>query len=1178
MFKFVFRIYLILISCLLSLSCDQGQVENQGSCVDCPVNCLSCSVLLSCDTCMLGFYVTPLVYQCSACSINCQVCSGSSGFLCSTCFPKFYKSGSSCQACPTYCATCTSNSVCQTCVDHYFIIGTICSVCDTTCKTCLGTSSTCTSCDVGKYLSNSQCLPCISPCSACINNSNDCTSCININQIAVNFQCVCNDGYYFDGSNQCQLCEAPCSKCEDNSNNCTDCISTFSLSQYIQYKCECSDGYFQFDSQTCQRCISPCQTCEQNQNQCLSCVDSNQIVTKQNLCVCKTGWILNTDGISCIKCQLPCLDCVDTIDKCINCLDQLHQQPESCQCDSGWILDDNYFCIPCQQPCKTCEVSNTTKCLTCLDDNHELNNIQQCVCKSTYYSNSLITCAKCQEPCFECDADGCISCLVLDQIINLNHQCVCKPGFVLIGVHCVVSKCGDEIISEEEECDDGNLNPFDGCYECKFQCQEQCVNCNQGICYGCITTGWVLNENNVCTTQCGDGIVVDDYEQCDDGNEIPNDGCYQCQIQCPQGCIECISNKCIKCNYLYFLDIQTSECIELDQDIDLLTIKFEEYINLRCGQNQLIIDNACVSQCGNGKLINQYEECDDGNYYGGDGCSSFCQIENSFQCLNQENQISLCTFIKSPEFNLNILSNSGNYLQILELTFTQQVKLEEAVNFEDIIAFTITPQTKYKQTITSISDITIQLNYPQYQIAIEFIEPIENPVLQISIQKNTIYNQHKLGLLNNETKIYFVTPFVLPESTKQQLKNVVQLNDAMIYSMASVSSLALITGNTIIFFNLLDLLQSLSYLRFMQSQFPPHLRDFLNTYTKISLQPIFDYFQIDQLLNGFIGVNTSNQENNKLQQDQKKILEQPYLLNAKSCYFSVFGSILTYTIYCLLSSESLKNKIFKCFLKYKNNYKIVQIINKFQTKVQIKSLKQKIEYFSLGIFKVYLAILHQFMFSAILQFPNYKFDSVFAIFNSINAIFGLLIILISTLNLLSITAAKIKNKRKWKYFFQDTETKFWAIQFKSFQFYRILFYIFIIVEFINYPEAQSILLSIQSMLFLVYLIRFKPLKSLFELSKLILREFLLMIISGTFLVYSFEFSQDNFISIGWIHIGMFCTILAFNLLIDLFSQIKKTYDNYLQKKLKEKIEQEKNYHFNHLQGFQINKNDYQSKQ
>ncbi|CAD8196471.1 unnamed protein product [Paramecium octaurelia] len=795
----------------------------------------------------------------------------------------------------------------------------------------------------------------------------------------------------------------------------------------------------------------------------------------------------------------------------------------------------NYFCIPCQQPCKTCQ-NFTFQCLTCLDVNHELNYLSQCVCKSSYYPDTLTTCAKCSESCKECDQNGCISCISVDQILDPNNICVCNPGFVLVGNQCILSLCGDEKVSLAEECDDGNMIPYDGCHECKFSCQLQCDDCIQGICYGCIDTGWILNQINICTPQCGDGVVIEEYEQCDDGNDTPYDGCYQCQFECPEGCIQCQSNQCQKCHHFYVLDIKTDAC-------------------------------------GNGLRDGQYEECDDGNLYGGDGCSSFCLIESSYQCRDQENSISLCTYIKAPEMNLNILTNNANSLQVLELTFTSQVQLEEAVNFEDIVAFTIKPQTQYKLTINCISNITIQLSNPKYQIQIEFIEPVQNPVLEVVMQKNIIYNQFQLGLIENEKKFNLGEPFVLPETTKQQLSNVVQLNDAMMYSMAGVSSLALVTGNTIVFFNLLDLLQSFSYLRFMQSEFPPHLRDFLNTYTKVSLKPILNYLQIDQLLEDLNGKSKSDQVNSKLQPDYEIILNQPYLFNAKSCYFSALASILTYLLYCALLSNTLRNFIFKWFQKYPDNTKIIKLIHLFQKYIQKKFQKQKMEYFSLGVFQVYQAILHQLTFSVLLQFPCYVFDSPFAILNSLNAILGLGFIIIANFPLLSITTINIKNQRKWKYFYSESKTQFWAGQFKSFQIYKIIFYIFIITELINYPEAQSILLSMQSLFFLIYLIRFKPLKSFLELTKLICKEFVFMIISGTFLFYSFEFSQETFILIGWIHISLFCVIMASNLFIDILQQIKTKYETYLLKKQKEGSEQGSKLKLCNVQGFSLNERD-----
>ncbi|CAD8129151.1 unnamed protein product [Paramecium sonneborni] len=437
--------------------------------------------------------------------------------------------------------------------------------------------------------------------------------------------------------------------------------------------------------------------------------------------------------------------------------------------------------------------------------------------------------------------------------------------------------------------------------------------------------------------------------------------------------------------------------------------------------------------------------CDDCNTLGGDGCSSFCSIEDSFQCESQQGSISLCTSVQAPQFKLEILSNKENSIQVVEITFTQQVKLHEELILEDFMLFSILPQTQYVLTINSIQNLTINLT-----------------------------------------------------------------------------------------------------------------------------QPILNYFQIDQLLNKLRGSNV-NLVNSKLNQDPSTILNQLYIYNAKSCYFSVFASILSYFICCLLVSKLLQKFIFNLNKKYETNKKILKMIHQFQHKIQKKCLILKIEYFSLGIFKVYQAILHQFLFSAILQFPNYTFDSLFEIFNSINAIIGLLFIIIATFPLLSITSSKIKNQRKWKYFYFESNSQFWVLQFKPFQIFRTLFYILIIVKLINFPEAQSILLSTQSFLFMIYLIKFKPLKSVYELSKLICRELLLMIITGTFLCYSFEFSPENNIIIGWVHIGMFCAILASNLFIDLLQQIKTIYEDYLKKKQKEKIEQEKKYIrvLSKLRGFQI---------
>jgi len=69
--------------------------------------------------------------------------------------------------------------------------------------------------------------------------------------------------------------------------------------------------------------------------------------------------------------------------------------------------------------------------------------------------------------------------------------------------------CGNGIRESEEQCDDGNTWPGDGCSpDCRIE-------------------------------ECGNG-VVDYYEQCDDGNTVSDDGCHaDCSLEvCGNGRVE----------------------------------------------------------------------------------------------------------------------------------------------------------------------------------------------------------------------------------------------------------------------------------------------------------------------------------------------------------------------------------------------------------------------------------------------------------------------------------------------------------------------------------------------------------------------------------------------------------------------------------------------------------------
>ncbi len=219
--------------------------------------------------------------------------------------------------------------------------------------------------------------------------------------------------------------------------------------------------------------------------------------------------------------------------------------------------------------------------------------------------------------------------------------------------------CGNGVIDETEECDDGNIDDDDQCLnncvqarcgdgkrrtdvtdssEATFEAcddgnsndQDNCTNdCNVPYCGDGVTwlsenpqTGQAqeacddgnLVDDDECTTDCqtaacGDVIIRTDleqdhpdFEECDDGNRESGDGCTE----------NCVSERCG----------------------DSMTIAPEE-----CDDGNNEDGDACTSQCiaascGDGIVRNDrapgeagYEECDDGNRDNTDSCTNGCAIE-----------------------------------------------------------------------------------------------------------------------------------------------------------------------------------------------------------------------------------------------------------------------------------------------------------------------------------------------------------------------------------------------------------------------------------------------------------------------------------------------------------------------------------------------------------------------
>ncbi|CAD8129340.1 unnamed protein product [Paramecium sonneborni] len=356
---------------------------------------------------------------------------------------------------------------------------------------------------------------------------------------------------------------------------------------------------------------------------------------------CDDGNLISSD--SCYLCQYSC------IDYC-----QICQFGICLQCQDGFIINSNFNCDP-----------------FCGDGNLTPYSTEQC----EMTVNGVL--------------DGCQDCRFISIAnckINYFSICLkCETGYYMLENICFPN-CGDRLILElYEDCDDGNLQPYDGCFECKFQCIEDCNICDRGKCILKCEEGYEF-VNNTCLSVCGDLLVAKE-EDCDDGNTQPYDGCFDCKYSCPENCNDCYQGICLECNY----------------------------------QQQLIISNQCKQQlhCGDG-LLQEQEECDDENYQPVDGCND-CLIEKNWICITiTKDSFSQCAFLKAPNLIINYLNMTQNK-QYISIEFDQQVKIQTAQPLSETINFQLSNIDKnyWNSVLYIIQDVGSDINFVEFIVQIE---------------------------------------------------------------------------------------------------------------------------------------------------------------------------------------------------------------------------------------------------------------------------------------------------------------------------------------------------------------------------------------------------------------------------------------------------------------------------
>ncbi|CAD8053261.1 unnamed protein product [Paramecium primaurelia] len=459
----------------------------------------------------------------------------------------------------------------------------------------------------------------------------------------------CDDGNLSDtdGCKDCKyFCRIGCSSCDYTNKKCLSCeFPGFApTSYYCKNTCgdglvvtdpygfyseECDDGntingdgcssscYFQCQSSTiCTSCVSNrCEICAtgyilSSQKVCLPiCGDSMIVVGEQ----CENSYILPYKGcINCqARCQSSCLTCDTTGLGCISCKNGYNRIDNLCysicgdtiitedeECDDGNLLigDGCHFCqFTCQDQCLNCikgicydcqegyELIQS-KCYLILQKNQLFINQGE----TKYQLISLNQ--NCDINCMNCQDGICDLCSQGNYLFH--NECISNHITKIFYVNDNINLCGDNKIMDDEECEDNNIIPFDGCYYCKFQCDINCNDCQFGKCQGCIL-GYILNTNFICEPECGDGIVIlYSNEQCD----LDIEWCINCQFKCQPNCSKCNLQECFQCQEGFY-----------------------PYLT------------SCIPICGDGIVIDEYEDCDDQNDQPNDGCFE-CQFDCSKNC------------------------------------------------------------------------------------------------------------------------------------------------------------------------------------------------------------------------------------------------------------------------------------------------------------------------------------------------------------------------------------------------------------------------------------------------------------------------------------------------------------------------------------------------------------------
>ncbi|CAK62555.1 unnamed protein product (macronuclear) [Paramecium tetraurelia] len=973
-------------------------------------------------------------------------------------------------------------------------------------------------CSDGYFYDQEQCNPCFFSCGKC--KIDICLQCKDGFELKEG-KCFCQGSQANEICKQQNQCPQQCQTCQLNYPACDSCDLN-QLKVLNMNTCVCIKGYYLNQDLECILCNPKCITCNGYES-CTSCNSETNRELFENMCECKQGYFEIAQSIFCQQCHHLCVNCYFEYDRCTECDTQLFRQLSKgkCVCQTGYYEDNQQVCQKCNPICYTCEQDSL--CLSCdIAVNRVINKQQICICNQGYFENETNQCQKCHYSCIYCNQseefNQCTACPTsrIKSSDKMNSfECKCRKGYFDLGVlecisckpyqnvnasHPCYSQCGDNILQWDEECDDGNNNSRDGCVDCYFttdRCRSNiCKKCYQGYCQIC-NDGYYLNGNNECQ-------------------------------QCSQSCLTCITSQdnCVQCRFT----LEDKTCKMCEQEFGFQ-----------------IKDDKCTAICGDNILVD-IEQCDDGNIIDGDGCNSQCQVEEGFICNPT------CEIINPIDFMLKSDPKDKyfNNKRYCYLDFNQDVAIYGNLSSMINLQFN-NSQVGYNSNITN-------LNPQSLLIEIQFLTDIENPFLQVEITTpQKIKNQQGAILENNIQKIQLLSYIKQSEGTKSATNSSSNFAYFIMVFLLSLAGFSFITGGLNIFFNLLDSIQMLAYLKYLNIIFPYNLQMYFETFGFAEFDFLKEYISVQLTILDFDFKMSENQPDQKFAEEGYSSL---FVINILSV-LSVF--VITY---CTFMLSIILNKLCNYYIHYLHNKisdDIYFVLGMFQYYLYIGA---KHLLFLSGIYtsqihnniiRTILTVAMDFNMAMFLQLKMYQNDMGFSYYLSVIAFIAQLLFIYYGLNAIS--------KKQYEFVTQTYKQKHESFlegnpeihQNQFVKYYNLMIlikkmmFMFSLIFLYHCPSFQILISSIQNIIFIGYIILTKPLKDINEFYKVILTEcilwleqlFILLIYyiqSGTNQLDQSQIS--NMEILGWVIIGLSVVMLLIQFLIDIKQHAYFLYQQY----------------------------------